>query len=89
MYADFRSEQDYQKGLAKLLERLEPESEAPSFSPGEVALRPYLFIETSRHGYLRVPQSEIQELGIYDKITAICSLLCKGPRTGVGHVLDR
>ena len=69
MYADFRSNQDYQEGLGKLLDRLNPEAEPPDLTSSKMALRPYLFIETSHHGYLRVPQSEIEELGISDKIT--------------------
>jgi hypothetical protein len=34
-----------------------------------MVIKPYLFIETSRHGYLRVPQSELDQLGILEKIT--------------------
>lgn len=69
LYADFRSENSYQKGLTKLLDRLGPKTSPPDLSSDDMVIKPYLFVETSRHGYLRVPHSELDQLGIRDKIT--------------------
>ncbi len=69
LYADFRAKNSYQEGLNKLLDRLGPKTAPPDLSSGEMVIKPYLFIDTSRHGYLRVPQSELDQLGIRDKIT--------------------
>ena len=68
-YADFRLKEDYQKGLSKLIERLGPITEPSNLLSGKMAIKPYLFIATSSHGYLRIPQSEIEQLGILHEIT--------------------
>ncbi len=67
-YADFREEDNYQEGLDELLERLGPRTLPPNLSSAKM-LKPYLFIETPGHGWLRVPLSELDALGIRDKIT--------------------
>ena len=69
LYADFRSEDSYQQSLLKLLDRLGPKTSPPDLSSDDMVIKPYLFIETSRHGYLRIPQSELDQLGIRHKIT--------------------
>ena len=69
LYADFRLKDSYQGGLRKLLDRLGPKTAPPDLSTNEMVIKPYLFIETSRHGYLRIPQSELDQLGIREKIT--------------------
>jgi len=67
-YADFREEDNYQKGLEELLERLGPTTPPPNRSSAKM-LRPYLFIDTPAHGWLRVPLSELDALRIRDNIT--------------------
>jgi len=67
-YADFREEDNYQEGLGKLLERLGPRTPFSDLS-SEKMLRPYLCVDIPAHSWLRVPLSELDELGIRDKIT--------------------
>jgi len=67
-YADFREEDNYQEGLDELLERLGPRTPPPNLSSAKM-LRPYLCVDTPAHSWLRVPLSELDELGISDNIT--------------------
>lgn len=72
-YLDFSKKDNYQECLVELLEKLETNS-TPS-TPQNVFfdktfLKPYLFIVTEAHSWLRVPLSELNELNISDKITA-------------------
>ena len=68
-YLDFSKEDNYQEYLVKLLEKLETDSTLQNVSFDQIFLKPYLFIETEGHGWLRVPLSELNELDISDKIT--------------------
>jgi len=69
VYADFRSGKSYQESLSKIVDRLGPATEAATLQLEKMAIKPYLFIETSRHGYLRVPNSELNQLRIRKKIS--------------------
>lgn len=69
LYADFRHKDNYQESLEKLLARLGPKIPPPDLS-SEKMLRPYLIVDTPAHSWLRVPFSELEDLGIRDKITA-------------------
>ncbi len=67
-YADFRKEEDYQDGIGELLERLGSRTPKPDLS-SEKMLKPYLCVDTPSHSWLRVPLSELDALGIHNKIT--------------------
>jgi len=69
VYADFKLKKNYKEGIKKLLDRLGAKTEPPDLSNNKMVIKPYLFIETSRHGYLRVPRLELDQLGIRKKIT--------------------
>ena len=68
-YLDFSKKDNYQEYLVKLLEKLETDSTPQKVSFDQIFLKPYLFIETEGHGWLRVPLSELNELDISDKVT--------------------
>ena len=69
LYVDFRAKDSYQEGLSKMINRLGPRTAPADLSSGNMVIKPYLCIVTSYHSYLRVPQSELDQLGIRDKIT--------------------
>jgi len=70
-YADFREMDEYENGLNKLLKGLDSHTLRPDLSSEKMMIiKPYLFISTPAHGWLKVPLSELEELGIRNKISA-------------------
>jgi len=68
-YADYRNEADYHQVLSALLSRLGPRTPPPDITSEELVIRPYLRITTLCHSWLRVPLSELEQLGINEKIS--------------------
>jgi hypothetical protein len=68
-YIDCRKEDDYQDCLSALLKRLGPSTPTLDLSTDRFIMRPYLRIATPSHSWLRVPISELEQLGIYNEIS--------------------
>lgn len=70
-YLNFLKKDFYEENFKKLIKRLEPKTnENNSTIPNLSFLKPYTFIVTPGHCWLRVPLSELKELGIANQISS-------------------